>query len=193
MATYDYTFYMLQSIHEPSTYNYIGSSKDMPNRISKHKLDCSNETCKSKVYETMRLNGGWEAFEFVELEYHNMTDQDAHEHEQQLIETIQPTMNTRKAWTGLTHQEYCQQYRIDNQEYMKQWYQENKEQKQEYIKQYHIDNKERLQEKHTCDCGGKYKTQSKSIHLKTEKHQLWIADRHYKKQLFKRFRTAIKV
>jgi len=211
MATYDYTFYMIQSIHEPSTYNYIGSSKNMPKRINKHKQDCSNETCKIKVYETMRLNGGWEAFEFVELEYHTMTEQDAREHEQRLIDQIQPTMNTNKAWTGLTRQEYCQQYRIDNKEqrnryikqylidnkeqrnqYIKQYLIDNKEQKQQYDKQYRIDNKERIHEKHTCDCGGKYTTQNKHHHLKSEKHQLWIADQHYNKQLFKRFKTAVK-
>ena len=197
MATYDYTFYMIQSIHEPSTYNYIGSSKHMPKRINKHKQDCSNK--KYKLYETMRLNGGWNAFEFVELEYHTMTEEGAHEHEQRLIDQIQPTMNTYKAWTGLTgltKEEYVKQWRIDNSEQInersKQYRIDNKDELKQYDKQYRIDNKERIHEKHTCDCGGKYTTTNKSYHLKTENHKLWVADQHYNKQLFKRFKTAVK-
>jgi len=147
----------------------------MPARISLHKLRCFDK--KYKVYETMRENGGWNAFEFIELEHNNMTEQDAHEHEQRLIDQIQPTMNTYKAWTGLsglTREEYVKQYG-----------------KQHY-KQYRIDNKERLQEQHNCECGGKYKTADKSIHFKTEKHKLYIADRHYKKHLFNQFKLAVK-
>ena len=167
MTSYEYTFYMIQSIHEPSTYNYIGSSKNMPVRIGLHKSRCFDETNKCKLYQTMCENGGWEAFQLIELEHHNMTDQDAREYEQQLIDMIQPNMNSYKAWTGLTHQEYNKQYRQDN--------------------------KELSQEKHNCECGGKYTTEHKSHHLKSEKHKLYIADQHYKKQLFKRFRTTIKV
>ena len=196
MATYDYTFYMIQSIHEPSTYNYVGSSKNMPARIGIHKSRCFDETCKSKVYETIRLNGGWNAFEFIELEYHNMTEEGAHEHEQRLIDSIEPTLNTIKAWTGLTKEEYCQQYckenKIKRNETCKQYRIHNKDQIKQYENQYRQDNKERYQEKHNCECGGKYTTQSKSKHFKTEKHQLWIADQHYNKQLFKRFKTAVK-
>tara|TARA_R110000868_G_C10627026_1_gene742839 strand:+ start:168 stop:722 length:555 start_codon:yes stop_codon:yes gene_type:complete len=184
---------MIQSIHEPSTYNYIGSSKNMPVRIGLHKSRCFDETNKCKLYQTMCENGGWEAFQLIELEHHNMTDQDAREYEQQLIDMIQPNMNSYKAWTGLTHQEYNKQYRQDNKEQFKERLKEYYVVNKERFKQYRQDNKELSQEKHNCECGGKYTTEHKSHHLKSEKHKLYIADQHYKKQLFKRFRTTIKV
>jgi len=211
MTTYDYTFYMIQSIHEPSTYNYIGSSKNLPKRINLHKSKCYDETCKSKVYETMRLNGGWDAFEFIELEYHNMTEEKAHEHEQTMIDNIQPTLNTIKAWTGLTKEEYNNQryiehgyeireqnkkYYVENidkvKEQQQKWYIKNADKQKQHHKKYYTENVERLREQHNCECGGKYKTADKSIHFKTEKHKLYIADQHYKKQLFKRLKMAVK-
>jgi len=71
----------------------------------------------------------------------------------------------------------------------KEWYDENKEQRLEQMKQYYNDNKEtiriqqkqyyeenkeaisaRTNQKHTCECGGRYTTASKTKHLKTQKH-----------------------
>lgn len=70
--------------------------------------------------------------------------------------------------------------------YYKQYYQEHKEklndkQKQygqqhnEQIKQYYQDNKEKLNEKYDCDCGGCYTKQNKAQHIKTKKHQEYLA------------------
>jgi hypothetical protein len=119
MESFDYTFYLIQSIHEPGKYTYVGSSRDMRNRKHRHKKNCIDESCKdynSKLYQMMRQNGGWDAFEFIELEYHHYTEHQAHEYEQQLIDQIQPTMNSHKAWTGLSKIEYNKQYNIDNAE-----------------------------------------------------------------------------
>ena len=203
MATFDYTFYMIQHINEPSTHNYVGSSKHLPARILLHKSDCYNETrpCyNSKIYQTMRQNGGFDAFQVVELEHHNMTDNDAHQHEQQLIQKIKPTMNTIKAWTGLSIEEYHKQHYKENfekiKEHKKHYQTENAEKIKEYYKQYYKENTEKIKDhkkqKHTCECGGKYTNASKSTHLKTEKHKTCIANQHYKRKMFNRFITAIK-
>ncbi len=74
-------------------------------------------------------------------------------------------------------------------EYKKQWYQDNKdkinEKHKQYridnadkIKQYRLDNKEQIKEKknqkHNCECGGRYTSTGKSKHLKTKLHQAFI-------------------
>ena len=87
--------------------------------------------------------------------------------------------------------QYHKQYIIDNKEKInqrdKQYYIDNKEKINQRVKQYridnkdrrkqyYIDNKEKLQEKHECDCGGKYTNDHKSTHLKTKKHlyHIWF-------------------
>tara|TARA_R110000868_G_scaffold88743_2_gene247325 strand:+ start:1303 stop:1764 length:462 start_codon:yes stop_codon:yes gene_type:complete len=117
MTTYDYSFYIIQSKFDPYSHNYVGSSKDIQNRIRTHKSTCNNKKCinhKCKLYETIRSNGGWKAFELVVVDVIHMTEQNAHIHEQIMIEVIQPTLNTYKAYTGMTFQEYQKQYNIDN-------------------------------------------------------------------------------
>jgi len=75
-------------------------------------------------------------------------------------------------------------------EYQKQYYQLNAEKIKQKVKQYRQDNTEhvkqrdkqyrqlnaekikaRKNQKHTCDCGGKYTQGSKARHLKSKKHQ----------------------
>jgi hypothetical protein len=46
--------------------------------------------------------------------------------------------------------------------------------KQEYLKQYYVNNKEKLQEKLNCECGGCYTYEHKTQHLKTKKHKNFI-------------------
>ena len=198
MESFDYTFYLIQSIHEPGSYNYVGSTRDLNHRKSVHKTNCNNESCKDynvKLYQMMRQNGGWDAFEFIELEYHHYTKHQAREYEQQLIDQIQPTMNSYKAWTGLSKIEYNKQYNIDNAEYIKQRVKQSRIDNPEKYKQYRIDNAEKykqwridnpeydaiyrkknyehLNKKHTCECGGSYSTKHKMEHKKTKKHIAW--------------------
>jgi hypothetical protein len=146
MESFDYTFYLIQSIHEPGSYNYVGSTRDLTKRKYVHKTNCNNESCNTKLYQMMRQNGGWDAFEFIELEYHHYTEQQAHEYEQQLIEQIQPTMNSVRAWTGLSKIEYIKQYNIDNAEKMKQYRIDNAEHIKQRKKQYNIDNAEHIKQ-----------------------------------------------
>ena len=78
------------------------------------------------------------------------------------------------------------QYRGDNLEHIKQhkkqYYENNHEQiKQQHkqyrkdnaghIKQHREDNKEQINQKHNCECGGKYTNANKACHEKTQKHQ----------------------
>ena len=66
-----------------------------------------------------------------------------------------------------TKKKYDEQYRIDNSETIKQ-----------KRKEYRIDNNDKLKqkqnEKHNCDCGGKYTNANKLQHIKTTKHKKYI-------------------
>ena len=85
----------------------------------------------------------------------------------------------------LGNEEYHRQYRQDNKEQAHQYRQEHKEQiaqhyrdhKEEYNarhRQYYQENKEQINQKantkHTCQCGGKYSLKHKTHHFKTQKH-----------------------
>jgi hypothetical protein len=80
------------------------------------------------------------------------------------------------------NKDYFQQYRQENkediEEYQRQYYQDNKEQIGEQQRQYRQDNKEernrKANEKHTCQCGGKFTNSGKSRHDKSQKHQTFI-------------------
>jgi hypothetical protein len=71
------------------------------------------------------------------------------------------------------------QYRQDNKEiyndYYKQYYQDNKEEILEHNKQYRQNNKEQLNIKYTCECGSISIKTHKTRHEKTKKHQAFIS------------------
>ena len=70
------------------------------------------------------------------------------------------------------------QYRTENadkiKEQRKQYRTENAEELKKYNKKYYSENAEKLKQKHKCECGGKYRNQSKAQHYKTKKHQKYI-------------------
>jgi len=55
------------------------------------------------------------------------------------------------------------------------YYQEKKEEIDTKIKKYRKDNEIKLKQNFVCECGGKFTHQNKSIHLKTKKHNKFIA------------------
>ena len=75
-------------------------------------------------------------------------------------------------------QQRSQQYYQNNKEKIQNKYQNyhqnNKEKINQNKKQYYQQNKEKLKQKFNCDCGGKYGYTTKSIHIKTQKHQKWL-------------------
>ena len=49
---------------------YVGSTTNFTNRKSNHKKCCSNETSRDynyKVYQMIRLNGGWDNWNMIEI------------------------------------------------------------------------------------------------------------------------------
>jgi hypothetical protein len=61
----------------------------------------------------------------------------------------------------------------------KDYYEKNKEYREknkDRIKDYYVQNKDKLNEKHECECGGRYSTCHKSAHFKTKKHFKYIQE-----------------
>ena len=211
---------------------YIGSTRDFTTRKSKHKGACNNPNAgnhNTKVYRTIRENGGWESFRMTCIEVmENTTKLEAEIKEEQWRMQLKATLNDRMVTRGyMTKAEYGKQYReehkdhikeqrkqyrlenIDhykqyreenrehykeyNKEYNKKHYEEHKEHIKEhnkkyreehkdyfkeYAKQYREENKEKLRaienQKHDCQCGGKYTYTNKKRHLETIKHQQYL-------------------
>jgi len=77
-----------------------------------------------------------------------------------------------------TPKEYHQNNKEEIHQRKKEYYQDNKEAISAHKKQYYEENKEAINQKrnqkHVCECGGKYIHQNKARHLKTKKHQNYL-------------------
>ena len=139
----DYTFYILQSKNPEITECYIGSTKHLTRRIQKHKSDCTRITSKNynfKVYIFIRLNGGFDEFEFIIIDVIKFTKTDALIHEQKLMHLYGSTLNSYKAHIP-------EEDRIEKiKEYHKEYYLNNKKKIKESSKEYRLNNKEQLKE-----------------------------------------------
>lgn len=159
---------------------YVGSTTDFTNRKRQHKQCCNNENIKDynlKVYQTIREKGGWNAFEMIPLEEYvdcqNKTQ--ARIREEEWREKLNAKLNMRKAFGAETTQEYQKQYRQDHAQYR----QEHKEENKAKQMQYYQNNKEKIAakkaQKFECECGSICRIGDKSTHLKSKKHQAYLA------------------
>lgn len=60
------------------------------------------------------------------------------------------------------------------QAYNKSYYEMNKEKLMETSRMWREKNKDKINQKHQCECGGRYTFFAKSNHLKTAKHRRWV-------------------
>tara|TARA_R110002153_G_scaffold272468_1_gene441188 strand:- start:36 stop:530 length:495 start_codon:yes stop_codon:yes gene_type:complete len=147
--------YFIYKLYNPDcNFIYVGSTRDMTTRKSKHKSRCNNPNdahYNLKVYKIIREHDGFENWYMVLLEVMpNVTKLEAELKEDCYRMELNATMNSRRASCGgITLQEY--------------------------LKQYNIDNKELINQKYDCDCGGKYVRRNKSTHFKTQKHKNYIS------------------
>jgi group I intron endonuclease len=81
---------------------YVGSSKDLKQRILKHQSYYNNPKSKKynfKVYRYIRDNFGWDNFTVKTLERFSCENQLAlRQREQKWIDELKPTLNTQKAY-----------------------------------------------------------------------------------------------
>jgi len=147
------------------TGEYIGSTTNLQRRKAQHKGCCINVNDKKhnlNVYSYIRGNGGWDAFDMVEIERYVATDK-AHLHarERHWIETLKSELNGRIPTR--TSKEYYE----DNKEYVteknKKWYEANRDSVNK-----------RQTKKVTCECGLVLSCNNLPVHKRTKKHISFI-------------------
>jgi hypothetical protein len=153
-------------------YIYIGSTMDYNQRKKGHKSVCNNENHHGynlKIYQIIRENGGWDKCEMIPIEEYECEGQlQAHIQEEYWRREYNATLNTIKAYQSI---EDRKEYKSIN---GKEYRENNKQKISERKKLYRDATKERAHTKHTCECGGKYTTQSISIHSKTQLHMDYL-------------------
>ena len=126
----DYIFYKIFCLNDAIELSYIGSTADWKQRNRSHKSDCNNENGKSyntKVYKTIRENGGWGNFKMIEIgNKEQITLRQAEQIEEQYRVELNANMNGRSCFT--TEEERIQ----IKKDYMKDWRENNPD----YYKKY---------------------------------------------------------
>jgi hypothetical protein len=155
----------------------------MVQRKKCHKNTCNNPNGKgynSKIYRTIRDNGGWDAFRMVPLEKMENTTKFEAECREEVVRTdLQAKMNSQKATRGnITRKEYFKIYTEEHKDHKKLYYEERKDRLNEKQKNYYQENREQIRtkanENFDCQCGSKYNRSCKAQHFKTKIHQKYL-------------------
>jgi len=159
-------------ITSPSTDKiYIGSTtKTLQTRLITHNSEIKRgKGCMSKLILCFN-NAVIECIEEVEFE---------NEKDLRIRERYHIELNRDKCVNQTIPTRTIKEYYIDNadkiKEKRKKYLIVNVDRYKETLKQYRIDNADRINAKIICECGGKHTYSTKSRHLKTKKHQNYIA------------------
>ena len=185
-------FYIIKCMNLAKREIYVGSTFNFVKRKNQHKTACNNLNNKDhnlKVYVYIRENGGWDNFNMTMLDRKVCIDMlEARKYEQTLITQYKANLNSIKAFGN--RPEYSKQYNIEHKEQYNKWRSENidrlKEKQKEYniehseeLKEYHkqryLKKSEKLKEKITCECGTICCRAQMTQHIKTKKHQAYLA------------------
>jgi len=174
---------------------YVGSSCSHISRKSSHKSNCNNKNSREynyPVYRYIRDNGGWENWEFVLLEEYPC------ENKNQLVirerywfELLGARLNNNypqrsqaewlKNYYEKNKEEFKEKQKMHYEknkekikEKLKENYQKNKEKIKEKLKENYQKNKEKLKEKVKCECGSVVSKYYLTQHKKTQKHQNYL-------------------
>ncbi len=134
-------------------YIYIGSTQNFTIRKSQHKTCCNNGN-DTLVYRTIREHGGWDCCSMVpvkEIEVESKTQ--ARIAEEAVRVEYNAQMNINRAYVSE---------------------EDKKEHKAIRFEIWSKNNREYINEKHICECDGKYTTCSKSRHEKSKKHLAFL-------------------
>ena len=171
---------------------YIGSTHDEIQREQGHKDNCNNEKRERhynlKVYKFIRDNGGWDNWIFkVIQEFPCENKIQLVIQEQYHYDLLKPALNSQRSYISEEEikeerKEYKAKYYQDNIEEIKEkkakHYQDNIEEIKEKKAKYYEDNRDEIlkrnNQKHNCECGGKYTTGCKAQHLNTNKHKNFL-------------------
>lgn len=170
---------------------YVGQTTNFTKRKCKHKSICNNIYDRNHnyyIYQFIREHGGWINFDMIEVENYDAVDKlDAHKRERYWIEQLNATLN--KVVPTRTLKEYkidnqdkikqnSKEYYEDNKdtikEYFKEFYEKNKNKFKEKNKDYYEQNKEQLKETITCICGSVCSKINLKRHEQTKKHMEFV-------------------
>lgn len=118
---------------------YVGSTTDFSNRKYNHKSNCNNEKNKnhnSKIYTTIRNNGGWINWAMIEIEKWPCNDRnEAQARERYWYDKLNSKLNTNIPFKSMDeYEEKNKEYYIKNKEKCKDYQNEYKEKNKEKTK-----------------------------------------------------------
>ena len=187
-----YYIYKIYCNDENVTDTYIGSTKNIATRKYRHKISCNNQNSKKydmKIYQIIRANEGWDNWNLIVIEeIKECSKIQAHIREEYHRQEIKANMNSICCFSGAinydTREEYYKQYyELNKDKYLekeKKWRETNIDKFREYQKQYREDNKEQIYkhqaQPYICECGSVFRQNEKSRHLKSKKHQNYLAN-----------------
>ena len=183
----DYIFYKIVCVSDDIDLCYVGSTANWKERQRSHKSDCNNENksnYNSKIYNTIRANGGWENFMMVQVgTREQLTKREAEQIEEQYRQELKANLNSKKCFTTdeqkreiekIRHQNY-REVNIDKmKETQQNYYNDNKVELLKKSKLYREQNKDKINEKTLekvkCDCGCEISKINLLRHQKSPKH-----------------------
>jgi len=179
----DYIFYKITCLDDSADLCYVGSTVNWKERQRLHKLRCTNENGKrynTKVYKTIRANGGWDNFKMIEIgTAKQLTLRQAGQIEEEYRIELKASMNDRRCYLSKEQKrEHDKEYREANKEHIKEYQKEyntnNKDKKKEQNKEYRTNNIDKIKanasQKISCECGCQFRRDSLAKHKKTQKH-----------------------
>jgi hypothetical protein len=183
-----YIIYQIRALDPNIEHMYVGSTQDFTKRKCRHKTNCYNPNDRSykiPLYQFIRANGGWDAFEMVPLkEVQCDTKLKARMAEEDERKKLKEQLNVRRAHRdedakNENRQTYNHQYYEQNREQLLVYQQLYREQNSERLlgqkHQYYLDNKDKIMEKHKtkimCDCGALVSSNHFARHKQSANHQ----------------------
>jgi len=98
------SFYRFVCNDENVTDSYVGHTSNFRQRKWAHKNKCNNPLGRmynAKIYQTIRANGGWDAWDMVEIKTQMCEGiRDATRVEQELMNELKSTMNSARAYVS---------------------------------------------------------------------------------------------
>ena len=140
-----YIMYKIQPLNCELNFSYIGHTSMFNKRKNQHQKNTTNTKDRKhyhlKVYQTIRDNGGWDAWKMIEIEkYKCSTKLEARMREQQLMVEHNTTLNTCKSFITEEErkkkkQEITNKYKAEHVELIKEQQQKYKQDHKDIIKE----------------------------------------------------------
>ena len=146
--------YIIKCKDDNITEEYVGSTTNFKQRKREHKSRYNNEKSKTfneLKYKFIRENGGWSNWLMLEVEKYPCNDKrEAERREEEIRVERKAKLNSNKAFSAETKQEYRKQHYEENKDKIKEqtkiYRKEHKEEIKEHQKLYRKEHKEEIKE-----------------------------------------------